>query len=570
MDVISYQYENHLIRRSSIRYIFPPMLGMVFAQIAPVIDGICISGAMGEVALSALSTAAPISYVFNVIAALGGIGCGVVISRCSGAGEKDRAARVFTRGILLMVTMTLLLSAGCVIFINPLLKLLCATAENFSYAKEYLLVTLAGAVFPVLNFAGDYILADDNNQNLAMTGDIVGAVVNIVIDFAGVYVFHFGIWVVAFGTVFGSFCCCLVYLLHFRKPDRLCRFVSPKRMEGDPNLFNIIKPGSAAAIMYCMYAMQILFQNYVLREEAGTSGLGNSAVMENLLLVLTIIIAGAANAAFPLASAYCGEQNRSGMLMAKRMLTRIGVLMLLPFVLILCVFPQLAILPYSIDDPVMLQSLPFAIRILSVSSLIMFIDELLINYLSAIEEEGKANLAYIIQYLVQISLTLLLGRFFPMNAPWYAAMFAGIVLLIYLCFFCNHLSKGLNRFCRENLLLLTGGKLSPERAESWKTDARGILTEEQMNLIDEKMLAPLLSAIPDDACHDSSFTILEREDGRRAVILRYASKKDYLEADQNLTEWDEDEDTEITSDECIRSEFLGTRRLMIVLAAERS
>ncbi len=568
MDIISYQYENHLIRRSSIRYIFPPMLGMVFAQIAPVIDGICISGAMGEVALSALSTAAPISYVFNVIAALGGIGCGVVISRCSGAGEKDRAARVFTRGILLMVTITLLLSAGCVIFINPLLKVLCATAENFSYAKEYLLVTLAGAVFPVLNFAGDYILADDNNQNLAMAGDIVGAVVNIVIDFAGVYVFHFGIWVVAFGTVFGSFCCCLVYLLHFRKPDRLCRFVSPKRMEGDPNLFNIIKPGSAAAIMYCMYAMQILFQNYVLREEAGTSGLGNSAVMENLMLVLTIIIAGAANAAFPLASAYCGEQNRSGMLMAKRMLTRIGVLMLLPFVLILCVFPQLAILPYSIDDPVMLQSLPFAIRILSVSSLIMFIDELLIDYLSAIEEEGKANLAYIIQYLVQISLTLLLGRFFPMNAPWYAAMFAGIVLLIFLCFFCNHLSKGLNRFYRENLLLLTGGKLSPAVAESWKSDACGILTEEQMNLIDEKMLTPLLSAVPDGVCPDSSFTILEREDGRRAVILRYASKKDYLEADRNLTEWDEDEDTEVTSDECIRSEFLGTRRLMIVLAAE--
>ena len=130
MDVISYQYENHLIRRSSIRYILPPMLGLFFAQIAPVVDGICISGAMGEVALSALSTVAPINYVFNVIAALGGIGGGVVISRCSGAGEKDRAARVFTRAILLMVMMTLLLSAGCILFINQLLKFLCSTPEN--------------------------------------------------------------------------------------------------------------------------------------------------------------------------------------------------------------------------------------------------------------------------------------------------------------------------------------------------------------------------------------------------------------------------------------------------------
>ena len=546
------------------------MLGMIFAQIAPVIDGICISSAMGEEALSALSTVGPINYVLNIISALGGIGCGVVISRCSGAGEKGKAARVFTRGIFLMVAVTLLLSIGGALFVNPLLTFLCATPENFSYAREYLLVTLAGAVFLVLNFAGDYILANDNNQNLAMTGDIVGAVVNIVIDFVGVYVFHCGIWVVAFGTVFGSFCCCLVYLLHFRKPDRLCRFVSPKRVEGDPSLLDMVKPGSAEAIMYCMFAIQLLIQNYVLREDAGTSGLGNSAVIENLQLVITIIIAGATDAVFPLASAYCGEQNRSGMLMVKRMLARIGFLMLLPVVLLLCVFPQLMILPYSIDDPVMLQSLPFAIRLVSVSSLITLIDTLLIDYLSAIEEEGKANLAFIIQSLAQIPLTLLLNRFFPMDAPWYAAMLASVVSLIYLCFFCNHLPKGVNRFYRENLLLLTGGKLSSAQAESWKADARGILTEAQMKLMDEKMLSPLLAAIPDGICPDSSFTILEREDGRRAAILRYASKKDYVGTDQDTAEQDEDEDTEVTPDECIRSEFLGTRRMMIVLSEQEA
>ena len=45
-------------------------------------------------------------------------------------------------------------------------------------------------MFPIFNFTGDYILANDNNQNLAMAGDIVGAIVNILIDFIGVFVFH--------------------------------------------------------------------------------------------------------------------------------------------------------------------------------------------------------------------------------------------------------------------------------------------------------------------------------------------------------------------------------------------
>ena len=130
MNKISYQYENRLIRRSSIRYILPPMLGMIFAQIAPVIDGICISGTMGEEALAALSTVGPINYGLNIIAALGGIGCGVVISRCSGAGEKGKAARVFTRGIILMVAVTLLLSFVGALFVNPLLTFLCAALLN--------------------------------------------------------------------------------------------------------------------------------------------------------------------------------------------------------------------------------------------------------------------------------------------------------------------------------------------------------------------------------------------------------------------------------------------------------
>ena len=567
METIAYQYENRFIRHRSFHYIFPPMIGMLFAQIAPVVDGVCVSGAMGEEALAALSTVGPINYVLNAISALGGIGCGVVLSRCSGAGEKARAARVFTRSFLLMVTVTLVLSACCAVFVDPLLRLLCATPENYSYAREYLLVMLAGSVFMVLNFAGDYILANDNNQNLAMAGDIVGAVVNMAVDFIGVYVFHYGIGVVAFGTVFGSFCCCLVYLLHFRKPDRLCRFVLPKRLEGDPGLTGIVKPGAAEAIMYCMYAAQLLIQNYVLREDAGTSGLGNSAVIENLMLVITIIIAGATDAIFPLASVYCGEQNRSGMLMVKRLLTKIGFLMLLPFVVILCVFPQLSILPYSIDNPVMLKSLPFAIRLVCISSLITLIDTLLIDYLSAIEEEGKANLAFIIQGLTQISLTLLLNRWFPMDAPWYAAMLASFVVLVYLCFFCNRLPRGIRRFHQENLLLLTGGKLSSAQAESWKSDARGILTEAQMKLVDKKMLSPLLASVPDDASPDSTFTILEREDGRRAVILRYESKKDYIGPEQNISELDEDE-TEVSPDVCVRSEFLGARRLMIVLSGQ--
>lgn len=571
METLNYRAEHRLIQRSSLRYVFPPMLGMLFAQCAPVVDSVCASNFIGTEALSAIVTTQPFNYALNVIAALGGIGGGVIISRCSGAGEKEKAGRVFTRAIIMMVGAAILLTALSVLFMDPLLRAFCATEDNFAYARDYATVMMYGSVFIVLNIAGDYILANDNNVKLATIGDIVGAVVNVIIDVVGCYFFHGGIKVIAFGTAFGSFCCCLVYLLHFRKKDRLCRFVFPMRKDGDPLPHEIVKPGSAEALMYFFFIIQILAHNYVLRDDGGTAGLGNSAIIENLMLVFTILIAGASDAIYPMASAYNGEQNRSGMLMVRRTLVRIGFLLLVLPVVLICAFPQIMIVPFHVVDPVMLQTLPRALRIVCVTCLILVINTTMIDYLSAVEEEKKANLAFLLQMAVEVPLTLLLNRWIYMDAPWYAGLAAQIAVMVYLFLFSGHLTIGTRRYRRENLLLLDGGIINPVWFEQIETEAEEILSREQLNLVKNKMLMPLLAALPEGRNPRGSFTILERDDGRKTVLLRYVSKTDYLENNEAMpeieSEEDDDDDAEETVpfDTCIRSEFLGLRRLMIVL-----
>lgn len=568
MDTLDFGSENRLVRHSSYRYIFPPMIGMVFAQIAPVVDGICASGGMGEEALSAIGITGPISYVFNIVCALFGIGCGVAVSHCSGKGEKTRGARVFTRTLIILSAVSILLAVAGIIFIDPLLKLLCATPENYSYAREYLTVLLGGSIFMSLNFAGDYILASDNNENLAVAGDITGAVVNMIIDYVGVFLFHRGIWVLGFGTVFGSFCCCLVYLLHFLKKDRLCRIVKPEIREGDPTLFEIVKPGTAEAIMYLFFALQLIAQNFVLRGDGGTGGLANSAIMENLALVFTIIIAGCTDAIYPMASAFHGEQNKSGMLMVKRTLTKTGYMLMALPVLLLCIFPEISITPYRITDPVMLESLPFSIRIVSITQLFIFFATLLIDYLSATEQEGKANLAFVIQFAIQIPLTLILDKWSAMNSPWYASLIAQIGVLIFLCFFCDNLPRGIISFYRENLLVLKGGKLTPALVADFEKEAKKSAGREQFEKIRNKMTEPLLTVLSDSITPFGCFGILKRSDDRLAAVLHYEAKKDLLEDLPELPESEEDEEDEyeeVPFDTCIRSEFLGMRRMMIIL-----
>ncbi len=567
MENLDFKSENRLIRHRSYRYIFPPMVGMIFAQMAPVVDSVFVAGSLGEEALSAVGIVGPLNYIMNIICALCGIGCGVVISRCSGTGEKAKASRVFTRMLIMLVSSVVVLSVLAIIFADPLLHLFSATPENYSYAWDYLIITQAGSIFIAFNFVGDYVLANDNNQNLALAGDIVGAVVNLVVDYVGLYIFHWGIWISAVGTVLGSVFCFLIYLLHLRKKDRLCRIVSPKRKEGDPTLWEILKPGSAEALMYFFFAVQLIIQNFVLREDGGTSGLGNSAIIENLTLVFTIVIAGCTDATFPMASAYEGEQNKSGMLMVKRSLTKTGFIMLLIPVVLLCIFPELTIIPYNITSPVMLRSLPFAIRLINIVQLFTFIDTILIDYLSATQQEKKANLAFVIQFVVQIPLTLILNIWSEMNSPWYAALIAQVAVFIYLIFFCGDLPKGIKKFHKENLLAQKGGRLTASLAGEFETAVGEIVSKEQLETVREKMIVPLVGALSDDFTPDCCFSILKRSDDRISVVLHYDSKTDLLE---DLPEYDDSEDDEkkeeVPPDTCIRSEFLGMRRLMIILS----
>ena len=302
MEIINEKEERGLIRRSSIRYMIPLMLGMLFAQSAPMVDAICVSGKLGEDALSALITVMPLGYLISTVGTLGGLGAGVFIAKCSGSGEKAKAARVFSRTMLLMTVFTAFIALLVGIFHEPVLSAFCATEENRDFAREYMLITLIGSPVLVVAFAAEYFLLNDNNETLSMIGAIAGAAANILVDYIGIYVLNGGIGAAALGTVMGSVVTCLVFLLHFRKKDRLCRFTSPRRREGDPGLLELIKPGAAEGVMYFLLGVQLLIQNFVLKDSAGTSGLGNSAVIENLQLFITIFMAGVTDVIYPIVS----------------------------------------------------------------------------------------------------------------------------------------------------------------------------------------------------------------------------------------------------------------------------
>ncbi len=560
MEEVEFVHENRLIRKSSVRYVIPAMIGLLFGQLSPMVGGICISQSLGEIPFSALSTVEPVNLIFSAVGALGGVGCGITVSKCTGSGDKTAAARIFTRAVIALTVVTVVLATVFYIFTDPILQFLQATPENTGFAREYLHTVLFGSLPIVFMFAGDYILTDDNDPQLVLASSVASAVINVVLNLVLLEGFHMGIGASAFAMVFGEFVAVLLFIPHFRKSTSLCRFVKPERREGDPSAFATLRPGTPMCIMYLMFAIQMIVQNLVLGGESGNSGLGNSAVIDNLVLFLTIFTASASEPVMALASSYFGENNHCGTLLVKRDMYRFGLYLLVPVILLLVAFPQIFMALFAVQDPVMLDTLPFAIRIVCLNALFTFTNDSLVNYLSATEREHIANISYGIQIVVNIGATLLLARTIPMDAPWYGAMLANVCACSFLLI-AGRLVKGLFTMHRENVRMLTGGTPDPEVIQEARDKVAKALPADQMQSVDDKLLPAFQEAVDKERPHSFSITVLDRDDGDTSVIMRFDHKVSLFAAESE-EETDEDELAHVY-DTCVASEFNTLHRLMI-------
>ena len=555
--------EERMIRKGYIRYLIPTTVALCFSQIAPLVDSLCISEVMGEEALSAMSTVSPIYYIFNIIGSFAGIGGGIAVAKAMGSGDKYAGGRAFTKALLWTTVSTLILSVLILIFIDPLLKLLCATEGNFMYAKEYLRVLVAGMVFYVINYSMTYILTDDNDANLSMAVGIVSGIVNMIVDVVGMFVLHQGIWVTAFGTVFGMFVGCLVCLVHMRKKDRICRFTPKKAGVPDIKLTEIMSPGMPEASEYLLFALQMLQSNYILSSSIGTSGLGNAAVIENLELISTIIIAGISESVLPLFASYHGEGNTDINRIVKRTVIILGEALMIPFVLSLIIFPQWLMMVFSIEEPVMMETLPRAIRIMAVAQLAAMMNAILVSFMQSTDDEKRATISYFIQGVIQISVMAALSKTERTDAPWFATLAAYTTVLLYFIFYCKQF-KGLFSNDFKHILMIDGGRTDEAVFKDWVDNSGKILRAEESSMLWEKLFAPLINVLSKEKTYPCTFMIISCEDGHRAAILRYDSRKDLMGGPDNEDEnGDEDEDSETIYNECIRSEFNYVRRMMI-------
>ncbi|MCI9284420.1 MAG: MATE family efflux transporter [Muribaculaceae bacterium] len=172
---------------------FPTLIGMAFNSALNICDGMFVGHGVGSNALAAINIVAPLFLICAGLGLMFGIGASVIGGIRLAEGNVTAARIIMTQAYIAGAVIFGLVIIGSLLFTRPLLYLLGCSPVLEPLATDYLLWLLPGLVFFYLQCAGMMLIRLDGSPRYAMSVQIVGAVLNIFLDWYMVFPLGLGI-----------------------------------------------------------------------------------------------------------------------------------------------------------------------------------------------------------------------------------------------------------------------------------------------------------------------------------------------------------------------------------------
>lgn len=192
------------IHRQVISNIIPAIIVELMILIYNLADTFFISQTNDPFQIAAVSLAGPVFMMLitmGIVFMAGGMSC---ISRALGAGNKKHADSLASFCIWAGIAAGVLMTFIFMLFIGKILIAIGASINTFIPAYTYLSIVMASAPFVLFSMACSGILRAENHAAQAMNGQIIGNVVNIILDPIMILYFDMGIKGAAIATVLGT------------------------------------------------------------------------------------------------------------------------------------------------------------------------------------------------------------------------------------------------------------------------------------------------------------------------------------------------------------------------------
>lgn len=354
-------------------------------------------GMLGDTAqVAAVSIVSPIfSLVMAAATMLGAGGCSVV-ANAIGAGKKENAKTYSSLCCMASVILGVTCSIVMLSATTPILNLLGANKDIMDSAYTYMRTLAVGVPFMLFSTGFASILRAEGAIKEGLIGNMIGTVLNIVLDPIFIIVIQKGVAGAAIATVIGNVVSSVFYLYFIVRKASVISLNPRDAMKNPLGLFHILAIGLPNGISSVLAGLASTFSNNLL-VGYGTDAVAAMAAAGKAVMVITMIHMGICMGVQPLIAYTYGAKN------GKRMKEILKKMVLLTFgfgtlTTVICFIAKHALIGLFIKDASAASIGESLVIYLVLASPFMGIFYLSTNFLQA---SGKALFATIISALRQ-------------------------------------------------------------------------------------------------------------------------------------------------------------------------
>ncbi|MEZ8816094.1 MATE family efflux transporter [Vibrio cyclitrophicus] len=418
------------ISRQFWRYTIPTVAAMLVNGLYQVVDGIFIGRYVGADGLAGINVAWPVIGSILGIGMLVGVGTGALVSIHQGEKDTQGAKQILATGLTLLLAITPIVSAVLFLFADNFLFWQGAEGRVYELGLQYLHILIGASVFTLGSIAMPFLLRNDDSPNLATILMIVGAVINIVLDYLFIALYGWELMGAALATAIAQFVVTalgLAYFFSHRANLRLRWNELRLKLDVIPQIFSI---GTSSFFMYAYGSMMVALHNALFSQYGDQLMIGVYAILGYIVTVYYLTAEGIANGMQPLVSYNHGARNQANIRKLLKIAMMSSVLIGVAFVLLLNAFPREFVSVFNSDEPQLVEYTVLGVRL---HMFALALDGFLVvagAYYQAVNKGSKAMFVTIGNMLIQLPFLYIMPKLYGVPGIWIAYPLSNIALSV--------------------------------------------------------------------------------------------------------------------------------------------
>lgn len=271
----------------------PSVISMLMVLVYNLADTFFIGQTKDPLMVAAVSIATPAFVIFMAVGMLFGIGGTSMISRMLGEGKKDMAKHISSFCFWTGAAIGVIAMIAIMLFATPICRLIGASDATVGYASEYLSIVAIGIPFLIVSNSFSNIIRAEGNATIAMTGMVIGNLINIMFDPIMILNFNWGVAGAAIATVLGNIFSAVFYIIHLNSKKSLLS-ISPKDYTLKKAVsFGVLAIGVPASLNNILLSFSNIFINSFMAKHGDLQLAGLGVAMKvNMIAVMLLIGVG--------------------------------------------------------------------------------------------------------------------------------------------------------------------------------------------------------------------------------------------------------------------------------------